>query len=71
MLLQSQDYFADIDNFGRTVSADALEEYLAAPSLSGVDDPIQWWSAMLNGGQNVLARMALDFLSAPGMSHYN
>jgi hypothetical protein len=49
------------------MNTDALEDYLSSAPISNVNDPIAWWYGMSSGG-DPLARMALDFLSAPGMS---
>jgi hypothetical protein len=61
-------YFAELDNLGAdtTVSGDPINDWLSAPALSNVTDPIAWWIAMDAAG-HPLSRMALDFLSAPGM----
>jgi hypothetical protein len=56
--------FAAIDNFGKTLSTDELDEYLNTTAIGHVVDPITWWSRM---DETPLAQMALDFLSAPGM----
>ena len=55
-----------MDNWGKDNSLDALDEYLTAPVIHNMEDPIQYWTGMLQGGSE-LAQMALDFLSAPGM----
>jgi hypothetical protein len=58
-------YFAvigkDMDSDG-----DVVTEWLSSPPVPSVADPIAWWSKM-NAVGHPLARMALDFLSAPGM----
>lgn len=51
---------------------DALEEYLALPVIETVKDPVAYWNSVLTGsksnpGAAALARMALDFLTIPGM----
>jgi hypothetical protein len=58
-------FFSDIDNFGKTSAGDAFEDFLNSPPISNVNDPISWW----NGIGDPLARMGLDFLSAPGKSY--
>jgi hypothetical protein len=45
---------------------DTLDEWLSSPPLGTVTDPIAWWTGMEG---HPLARMALDFLSTPGMRH--
>ncbi len=54
------------------MSVDALEEYLGAPCLSEVDDPLQHWNGILMGTKSpekrALSQMCLDFLSAPAAS---
>lgn len=51
---------------------DALEEYLSTSCLTDVEDPLQHWNGVLTSSRNAekraLARMALDFLSAPAAS---
>lgn len=49
-------------------SGDALEDYLATPPIPGITDPIMYWNHRLEGSNCPLAQMALDYLSAPGMS---
>jgi hypothetical protein len=64
----SNNYFAELDAFTSDPTAgDALDEWLSSPPLGTVSDPIAWWTAMEAAG-HPLARMALDFLSTPGMS---
>lgn len=52
---------------------DALTTYLQAPPLSTVSDPLICWDLVLKSAEDpkladcALARMALDFLSIPGM----
>ena len=58
-----------MDNWGKDVSMDALDEYLRSPTIHNLDNPIQYWTGMLKGG-NPLAQMALDFLSAPGIFYF-
>jgi hypothetical protein len=65
----SNNYFAELDTFTSSPTAgDALDEWLSSPPLGTVTDPIAWWTAMETAG-HPLARMALDFLSTPGMSY--
>jgi hypothetical protein len=61
-------YFAEINSFGTLAitSEDPITEWLSSPPLVNVLDPIAWWASMQVAG-HPLARMALDFLSAPGM----
>ena len=66
-LSSSNNYFAELDTFTSDPAAgDALDEWLASPPLGTVTDLIAWWMAMEAAG-HPLARMALDFLSTPGM----
>jgi len=58
-------FFSDIDNFGKTTVGDAFEDFLNSPPISNVNDPISWW----HGIGDPLARMGLDFLSAPGRAY--
>ncbi|EKM57144.1 uncharacterized protein PHACADRAFT_64752, partial [Phanerochaete carnosa HHB-10118-sp] len=60
----NKDLFAEIDNFSTSEPSDALEAYLSSPPLPKVGDPIMYWQSQLTGG-DPLARMGLDFLSAP------
>ena len=63
------DDFADLDAWNAGSSnVDALQEYLDAPIVKSCSDPIQYWTSQADGGNAALARMALDFLLAPGMS---
>ena len=55
-----------MDNWGKDDTMDELHEYLRLPPIHNLENPIQYWSGMLKGG-SLLAQMALDFLSAPGM----
>jgi hypothetical protein len=61
-------YFAKLDAFGNDtpIGGDPIAEWLSSPPVPNVNDPIAWWSAMDAVG-HPLARMALDFLSAPGI----
>ncbi|THH16802.1 hypothetical protein EUX98_g9241 [Antrodiella citrinella] len=68
----TDDDFFDADDFGydgNTASSDdPLDVYLAGPTVPNCMDPLLWWTSLLggrNGKENALARMALDFLSAP------
>jgi hypothetical protein len=57
--------FDELDDFGTDPAADELEEYLNTPTISTKAlEPLMWWNAI--GESNPLARMAIDFLSAPG-----
>lgn len=62
----SEDFFSAVDTWDATSSGDALDDYLSAPSLSSVTNPIVWWISF--GGDGPLRRMALDFLSVPASS---
>jgi hypothetical protein len=54
-----------LDDFGTDTAADELEEYLNTPTITAKAlEPLVWWHAI--GESNPLARMAIDFLSAPG-----
>jgi hypothetical protein len=44
---------------------DALDTYLAAPTIPSIQDPLGYWQAMASNG-DPLAKMSLDYLSAPG-----
>lgn len=63
--------FAEVDNFGRTNAEDALDAYLKSP-INAETDPIKFWVSRLDkdglkiSPHGALARMGLDFLSAPG-----
>ena len=50
-----------------TDSGDELDAYILTPRQVSVKDPIKYWQALL---PSRLAQMALDVLSAPGMSCY-
>jgi len=57
--------FDALDDFGTDTTTDELEEYLNTPTISTKSlEPLVWWYAI--GESNPLARMAIDFLSAPG-----
>jgi len=47
-------------------SLDELDGYLLTPRNLSIQDPIQYWHAILPSS---LARMALDLLTAPGKCH--
>ncbi|KAI0738761.1 hypothetical protein BC629DRAFT_1300104, partial [Irpex lacteus] len=60
-----------IINLSNSITVDTIEQYLATPTWPNVSDPLQWWNSQLAGGDEMsiaAARMALDFLSAPGKS---
>src|SRR5262245_41273877 len=44
---------------------DALDAYLAAPTIPSVQDPLGYWQALSSNG-DPLAQMSLDYLSSPG-----
>jgi hypothetical protein len=52
---------------GAETTGDAFSEWLAAPPLPNATDQIASWIAM-EAASHPLAWMALDFLSAPGIS---
>jgi hypothetical protein len=62
--------FNDVRNYGRSNGDDALEAYLSAPTSD--DDAIPFWTSRLDApgapvtSKGALARMGLDFASAPG-----
>ena len=59
-------FFDELDDFGTDSTTDELEEYLNTPTISTKGlEPLTWWYAI--GESNPLARMAIDFLCAPGM----
>jgi hypothetical protein len=60
------EFFATIDNFGKCVVGDPLEDYLNSPPISSVSDPIMWWNGLSNNGNDPFARMAIDVLSCAG-----
>ena len=60
-------FFTTLDKRDSASTSDPLEEYLQAPPIPGVMDPVKYWHS-INDGNNPLARMALDILSAPGSS---
>ena len=67
--------FAEVDNFGHTNAQDVLDAYIKGP-IDAKTDPIKFWVSHLDkDGSKVspcgaLARMGLDFLSAPGTLHF-
>ncbi|KAJ3835499.1 hypothetical protein F5878DRAFT_644302, partial [Lentinula raphanica] len=62
--------FNELNQFGKTKADDVLDEYLKSPIDANVD-PVSYWVSHLDlpGAKatpwGTLARMALDFLSAP------
>lgn len=64
--------FAELDSYGRSGSEDVLDAYLTGP-VDAETDPIKFWVSRLDKpGSKVtprgaLARMGLDYLTAPGM----
>ncbi len=61
--------FDSIDSWNNEAVVDPIEQYLSTPTWPNVTDPLQWWSSQQAGGTEAsvaAARMALDFLSAPG-----
>ena len=66
----SDDFFMEIDSYHTgLICADPAGEYMDSPALPHVDDPIKYWEVYAQTESNpALARMALDFLSVPGMS---
>lgn len=78
MQAKNEDLFADVNNYGRSMKGDVFEAYIT-DSPTDCGDPIIHWSAKLDKQDmkskkkvvmliGALTRMALDFLSAPGMS---
>ena len=65
----TQKYFGAILAPAISASHDVLDAYLAAPTIPSVTDPLSYWQGMASS-QDCLARMALDFLSSPGMLVY-
>lgn len=65
--------FDEIDTWDTGSTTDPIEQYLSTPTWPNVKDPLKWYSAQLSGGSEAsvaAARMALDFLSAPGKIFY-
>jgi hypothetical protein len=62
-------YFAELDMMGLDIpgSADPITDWLSTPAITTVTDPLEFWAKMEVGG-HPLARMALDFMSAPAAS---
>ena len=60
-----KDYFEELDSYSSTAIGDPIDEWLSTPALTNVNDGLSWWTAMDQTAHS-LARMALDFLSAPG-----
>ncbi len=74
--MDSDDPFADVDNFSCNMEQDPFEAYIRAPQFD-CGDPISYWTAKLDKRspkmkaktvtpEGALAQMALNFLSAPG-----
>lgn len=58
-----------LDNWNkRAGTVDAFDTYIDSPCIASCTDPIAYWESQAAGGNDALARMALDFLSAPGES---
>lgn len=63
--------FSELDKFGKSDAEDALDVYLSTQTDTE-SDPIQFWVSRLDKPgtkvtpRGALARMALDFLTAPG-----
>jgi hypothetical protein len=68
MTSNSRDYFAELDSYSLVSTGDPVDECLSAPALTNVDNGLTWWTAM-DQTKDPLARMWLEFLSAPGKSH--
>ena len=64
-----KDYFAELDSYSSVSTGDPIDEWLSTPALTHVSDGLSWWTAMIQT-KHPLARMALDFLSAPGIISY-
>lgn len=62
--------FSEIHNWGINSITSPIKTFIQDPILGTVADPIKWWSGMLDGG-HPMARMAIDFLSAPGKLHFS
>jgi hypothetical protein len=60
-----RDYFEELDFYSSASTGDPVDEWLSTPALTAVDDGLGWWTAMDKTG-HPLARMSLNFLSAPG-----
>ncbi|OJT02096.1 hypothetical protein TRAPUB_7442 [Trametes pubescens] len=68
--------FASVSKNGsrkRANAFDPLEAYLETPPISSVEEPLHHWNLILESSRDdspdaALARMALDFLSAPAAS---
>lgn len=66
------DIFKELDQFGRTNAEDVLEAYLSSPTDADTD-PIKYWVSRVDKPgakitpRGALARMGLDFLTAPGV----
>lgn len=63
--------FDELDRFGCTSTADVIDNFLNSET-EGQTDPIRYWASILDKPgakitpRGALARMALDFLTAPG-----
>lgn len=66
--------FADLDCYDRLMAADVINAYIDGP-VDAETDPIKFWVSCLDkpgakaSPRGVLARMGLDFASAPGGRH--
>ena len=59
--------FAALNPDKSRVVINALEEYLEAPPLATITDPLEYWNVRVQTDKEpALAQMALDFLSSPG-----
>ena len=73
----TRNLFASISGMTSVPGSDALEEYLKTDVIPHVyEDPLPYWSAILNSQPDglestALARMALDYLSIPGIFQFN
>ncbi len=73
-----EDFFLELSKKARrNNNADPLEKYLSSPVMEDVDDPLRYWTSLLDEcdetgktthvtATGALAQMALDFLSVPG-----
>ncbi|OJT08548.1 hypothetical protein TRAPUB_554 [Trametes pubescens] len=64
--------FAAIGGAAKAGCVDALKKYLEEPPAETVTDPLKYWDLVLkssseSSGEHALARMAIDFLSAPAI----
>ncbi|KAL1945891.1 hypothetical protein VTO73DRAFT_1893 [Trametes versicolor] len=65
--------FAAIGGAAKAGCVDTLKKYLEEPPAETVTDPLKYWDLVLkssseSSGEHALARMAIDFLSAPATS---